>query len=539
MSSNQKATMVKGSLWMSAGNLISRLIGAVYIIPWFMWMGENGDTANALYSMGYNIYALFLLISSVGIPAAIAKQTAYYNARNEYKAARIMFYTALRFMFLVGAVAATIMFFSSGAIARGIGGGDELIPVMRSLSVAVLVFPCMSVIRGFFQGNNQLAPVAISNIFEQIIRVFYALLATFIIMRTLQGDFTTAVVHSTFAAFVGMLASFAVLLWFLRKERKALSIKEHLYGENNIRINPTELLGETIKQAIPFIIVGSGIQLFRLVDQFSFIRIMEWFTEYSVSELLVYYAMFSANPDKLTMVLIAFATSVSAAGLPLITENFTKGRKRALAALVENNIQLFLFIMLPAVFGVMVLAYPLYTVFYVPNELGASLLFWTALQSLLLGYYMFASNMLQGMSGNKKAVIYLGIGFIVKLVLQVPFVAYFQVYGPLLGTTIGFLVSCILITRRIYQISRFDLKLLALRSLLLFGIAGIMLGIVFGVQVVLGMFLSFDERMTAFVTVMISGAVGGVVYGFLVLITRIGEALLGKKVRRLRIKLGI
>ena len=537
MSSSQKETMVKGSVWMSAGNLISRLIGAIYIIPWFMWMGENGDTANALYSMGYNIYALFLLISSIGIPAAIAKQTAYYNAHHEYRTARRMFSTALKFMFLVGVVAATIMFLASPAIARGIGGGDELIPVMRSLSIAVLVFPCMSVIRGFFQGNNQLAPVAISNIFEQVVRVFYALLATFIIMRTLQGEFTTAVTQSTFAAFVGMLASFAVLFWFLGKERKVLREKERLYGENKMRLNTRELLGETIKQAIPFIIVGSGIQLFRLVDQFSFIRIMEWSTNYSVEDLLVYYAMFSANPDKLTMVLIAFATSVSAAGLPLVTENFTKGRKKALAALVSNNVQLFLLIMLPAVFGVMVLAYPLYTVFYVPNVLGANLLFWTAMQSLLLGYYMFASNMLQGMSENRKAVLYLSIGLMIKIALQIPLVSHFGVYGPLLATTAGFLVSCTLITRKIYQVSRFDVKLLGRRVLLLFIIAGMMLGVVFALQNLLGMFLSFEYKLTAFGVVGISGLIGGMVYGFLVLITRIGERLLGDRVKKLRVKL--
>ena len=529
--------MVKGSLWMSAGNLISRLIGAIYIIPWFMWMGENGDTANALYSMGYNIYALFLLISSVGIPAAIAKQTAYYNAHHEYGVARKMFSTALKFMLVVGTLAAAIMFFASPAIARGIGGGDELIPVMRSLSIAVLIFPSMSVIRGYFQGNNELAPVAISNIFEQVVRVFYALLATFIIMRTLQGEFTTAVVHSTFAAFVGMLASFGVLFWFLRKQRRVLRDKEKRFGVSNMKINTKELLGETIKQAIPFIIVGSGIQLFRLVDQFSFIRIMEWRTQYTVEDLLVYYAMFSANPDKLTMVLIAFATSVSAAGLPLVTANFTKGRKKALATLVNNNIQLFLFIMLPAVFGVMVLAYPLYTVFYVPNALGANLLFWTAFQSLLLGYYMFASSMLQGMSQNRNAVLYLAIGLVIKVASQIPLVSQFEVYGPLLATTLGFLVSCSLITWKVYQVSRFDVKLLALRSFLLFTIAGIMLGVVFALQSLLGTFLSFDERLTAFGVVAISGVIGGLVYGFLVLLTRIGETLLGDKVKRLRVKL--
>lgn len=66
--------MARGSAWMTASNIISRLLGAVYIIPWYAWMGENAKAANGLFNMGYNIYALFLLISTAGIPAAIANK---------------------------------------------------------------------------------------------------------------------------------------------------------------------------------------------------------------------------------------------------------------------------------------------------------------------------------------------------------------------------------------------------------------------------------------------------------------------------------
>ena len=64
---------------MTASNIISRLLGALYIIPWYAWMGKQGDQANALFGQGYNIYALFLLISTAGIPVAIAKQVSKYN----------------------------------------------------------------------------------------------------------------------------------------------------------------------------------------------------------------------------------------------------------------------------------------------------------------------------------------------------------------------------------------------------------------------------------------------------------------------------
>lgn len=53
-------------------------------------------------------------------------------------------------------------------------------------------------------------------------------------------------------------------------------------------------------------------------------------TEYSNAQLLDLFSIFSANPDKLTMVVIALATSFASTGLPLITEAVTlKDRSRS------------------------------------------------------------------------------------------------------------------------------------------------------------------------------------------------------------------
>ena len=83
--------MVKGSAWMTASNIISRMLGAIYIIPGTLGWASTETEANSLFSMGYTIYALFLMISTAGIPGAIAKQTSHYNSLNEYKISRQLF----------------------------------------------------------------------------------------------------------------------------------------------------------------------------------------------------------------------------------------------------------------------------------------------------------------------------------------------------------------------------------------------------------------------------------------------------------------
>ena len=102
-------------------------------------------------------------------------------------------------------------------------------------------------------------PYALSQSAEQIIRVIWMLLATFFIMKIGTGDYVTAVVQSTFAAFIGMLASYGVLFFYLWKEGKLKS----LFGKQAVHpdINPTAIVIETFKEAVPFIITGSAIQL--------------------------------------------------------------------------------------------------------------------------------------------------------------------------------------------------------------------------------------------------------------------------------------
>ena len=118
-----------------------------------------------------------------------------------------------------------------------------------------------------------------------------------------------AVTQSTFAAFIGMGASLLVLFYYLAKTGLLSSILESKREVKELK-STRALLIDTIREAIPFIITGSAIQLFQIVDQMTFINVMSWFTDYSQKQLLVMFSYFSANPNKITMILIAVATSI-------------------------------------------------------------------------------------------------------------------------------------------------------------------------------------------------------------------------------------
>ena len=538
LTNRQHEQMLNGFAWSTISNFFSRFLGAAYIIPWYKWMGKFGDEANALFGMGYEVYALFLLISTVGLNVAVAKQIAKYNAQDRQEVTFVLIRQMLTFMMGVGFVFGLLMYFGAPFYAGLSGGGDDLVRVLRSLTIAVMVYPAMSILRGIFQGYSNLKPNAISQISEQLIRVIWMLLTAFFTMKMGSGDYVKAVEQSTFAAVIGMIASILVLVYFLSREGLLLPILKP--ARNVAHIDAFAILKDTFKEAIPFVITGSAIQIFRLIDQVTFINSMSWFTDYSHADLQVLFAYLTANPSKLTMILIAVAMGISGAGIPLLTENFVKKDRQALAKLILNNFQMFFMVMFPAIIGSLVLATPIYTIFYDPSENLAIILFeLSMLQTIFLGLYTILSPMLQALFENRMAIRYFVIGLLVKLILQIPTIWLFQAYGPLVSTTIAICFPIYFSYRRMHQLVGFN-RWIVQKSTLAFLIMATLMGLVtLLANSLLGLVLAPTSKLTSLVYVLIVGGIGVLVYGGMTLKFGLLDKLIGAKAEALRHKLGM
>lgn len=532
----QQQQMVRGTAWLTASNFLSRLLGAFYIIPWYAWMGTHAEQANALFGMGYNIYAVFLLISTAGIPVAIAKQVSKYNALGQEETSYHLLRKILKLTSILGLIFAAIMYIGSPLLAAWSGGGEDLVRVMKSLSWALLIFPSMSVLRGFFQGFNNLKPYAMSQIAEQIIRVIWMLLTAYIIMNIGSGDYVNAVVQSTFAAFIGMIASVLVLVVFLWREGKWQAI--FAGNTNDVTVDTQALILETIKEAIPFIITGAAIQLFQIVDQMSFINTMTSFTSYSNKDLQILYAFLSSNPNKITMILVSIATAIAGAGIPLLTENFVNKDKKAAAQLVVNNLQMLWMVLFPALVGAIILAEPIYTLFYgAPSNTALWLFVGALIQVIFLALYSLLAPMLQALFEPRKAILYFVYGLVVKIVLQIPLIYVFQAYGPLISTAIGLAVPIVLMYRRIHEVTDFNRQGLR-RSILLMTLLALIMGVVVAIAAYgLHFAISPTTRLGSVVYIALVGAIGVLVYGFLTLATHLLDKLIGTRAKTLRQKL--
>ena len=81
----KKNSFIGGTIIATLGIIITKIIGLLYVIPFYAIIGDQGG---ALYGYAYTVYQLFLSLSTAGFPFAISKLTSEYLALGETKAAK-------------------------------------------------------------------------------------------------------------------------------------------------------------------------------------------------------------------------------------------------------------------------------------------------------------------------------------------------------------------------------------------------------------------------------------------------------------------
>ncbi|WP_338023265.1 polysaccharide biosynthesis protein [Atopococcus tabaci] len=538
--SSTQNKMVSGSAWMTAGSMMSRILGALYIIPWMAWMGDSNtaDAANALFQIGYTPYAFFLSLATAGVPSAISKQVSYYNAIGEYEISKNIYKKGLQIMAFSGIVSAVLMFVLAPLFAEAsptASAADSTI-VIRSLTPALLFIPTMSVTRGFIQGHNTMAPSAISQIIEQLARVLFMLASVFLVRQMLDGSVVTAVSLSTFAAFVGAIFGFGYLIVKLRRGNNALT-REPEESAGKVSVATNELMVSIIRTAIPFIIVATGITISQFIDQFTYSPIMESVSNMTGLEIQRTYGISQANAHKLIMIIISFGSAMAITSVPLISDLIAKGSLKAVRHQFVESVQLLFFIMFPAATGMAVLAEPLYTVFYGHNDFGTGITQVSAFMSIFLALYALLANILQASNQTRPAIIALWIGLGMKLVFQYPALRLFSTYGMLISNIIGFGVACFLMFRIMHKAVGYNASYLVRRTTLIALLTAAMAVTTILVREGLYLFLNEQSGFDSVIVMAVTAVAGVAVYGYLALKTRLADRLLGSRITTIRRKL--
>ncbi|KRL03169.1 putative polysaccharide biosynthesis protein [Liquorilactobacillus capillatus] len=445
-----KNKLISGAFWMSFGSIFSRVLGIIYLIPWLMMFGKDQNQAQAVFNSAYTPYSLFLALGTAGFPTAIARQVASYNSQNKFRNSLHVFKYGFLFMVLTGAICGLLLYLTAPLIAAhsSVVSKDAATTAIYYLVPTMVILPPMSFIRGFFQGNQDMKPFGVSQLWEQFVRVLFILGATFIVLKVFHGDYTEAVNYSTLATLVGTIASY---LYLLNYSRSKLPEYRLLYQESaplekqNIR----KLFQSIIADALPFVFVGAGITIAQFFDQITFKSVVTTILGATVQQAELMYTYFAANPNKITTVVVSLTIAISETTLPLLARYYDRKDKHKISEVIGQNIDLMLLVLAPTVTLLVALSWEVNGIFFQFDSYGAKLLAAALVSSISLALFTDFFTIIQAMRKHRAAVRYLIVGLILKLVLQIPCVSLWGAFGAIISTFVAFLAASLLAFKKI------------------------------------------------------------------------------------------
>src|SRR4051794_37475178 len=99
--------LVRGTFVLTIGMVLSKVLGLLYVIPFDAIVGDKGFQ---LYQYAYVPYTIFISIATAGVPLAVSKFIAKYNAMGEYEVGRKLFKSGLKIMMATGILAFILLY---------------------------------------------------------------------------------------------------------------------------------------------------------------------------------------------------------------------------------------------------------------------------------------------------------------------------------------------------------------------------------------------------------------------------------------------
>lgn len=136
-----------------------------------------GDSGNAIYASAFQIYAIVLAITSIGVPNAISKLISAKVAKGDNKGAYRTFKISFAIFGILGFVASTLLFCNSNIIAVKYLGIPEAEISLMALAPSIFFVTLEAVMKGYFNGREKISVTANSQSIEQIFKTIITIIA--------------------------------------------------------------------------------------------------------------------------------------------------------------------------------------------------------------------------------------------------------------------------------------------------------------------------------------------------------------------------
>ena len=455
----KKQTFLQGTAVLAMATVLVKLMGFLFKVPLNNIIGEDGF---GYFNTAYDVYNVLLMISTTGLPVAMSRMISQAQTLGNHAQIKRIYRTSLYVFLTIGMVGSLGMLFFCRQLSVMVTTNENSWAAIAALAPCVLLICLVSAYRGFFQGQSNMTPTSVSQIFEAVTRLVVGLGLAWLVMKltgeaavraqgivlasgeTAQdyGDITLAAGGAILGVTLGSLISVVYLHHKFRQSNQILSL-----GGGTAK-STRSTMKELLSIAVPITLGSAGLQIINLFDTMIYMRRLTGALQWT--EKMADSAKGGYNFCQTVFALpCSFIPTITIAVIPAITASLTRKDLAEAKATSESSVRTMALIAMPCAAGLFVMAEPVIRLLcstYTEDkiQLAATMLAILGLTVIFNSLVLLLNAIMQAHGDVVTPVVNMLIGGIIKIIVN-----YILVGQPnlnIVGAPIGTFICYISIT---------------------------------------------------------------------------------------------
>ena len=425
MTESSARSVAKGISILGITGIICKLVGVLFSIPLNMISIEGQSVADIFYLV-YPTYTLLLTISSAGLPVAVSRMVSGFLANHDPRNGKNTFKVALASLFLIGLAFSLILTVANRTLTQMVSRQDTSLG-FYAIAPCVMIVCILSAFRGFIQGQQNMLPTAISQLIEQVGKVFLSLPLAYIGVHVYH-DLGLAAAGALLGITVSEVIALVYIIVYYCRKRKSFDLLPQ--KEDEFLCSNHYLLKRLVLISVPITISACIIPFSQFIDSAMMIKRM---MVAGIDEQLAgsYYGAFTSIFIRLINIPTALALAISMSLVPAVSARRAVNDYDGVRRESNTGMRYAFLIGFPCSVGMSMLSREIIYFIYgfaLPEwkiQLASELLTFSALTIVLFTVVQATSSILQGLRKQMIPMLTMIAGVAVKIVLN-----YFLIGTP-------------------------------------------------------------------------------------------------------------
>ena len=433
MKKHSKETFTQNIIALLISQILIKFLGIIYKLYITNRQGF-GDAGNAISTSSYQVYALILSLSAIGLPSAISKIVAERGSQGDGRGA----YKILKVSLLLFSIIGIIGSITVGVMAKEIATLYLKIPEaeLSIIAIAPSIFftSIISVFKGHFGGRENLKVTAKAQSIDQVTKtVMTFILIELSVILTHNPDTTIMAACSCLAITVANLLECAFLVKKYITERPIIrqEVKESIH---NTRAKTFQIIKEIAIVSIPISLSALIGTISKNIDATTIVNKLK--DKIGYEQAKIQYGILSGKVDTLINFPLSFNMAITTALLPNIAAS--NGDLKTKEERINKSILFGATISIPIIMLFMIFGKEILKVLFPNASDGSEILKISSLSIIFIALGQTFNGVLYGIGKTNIPIISVSVGVIAKLIcnqILVPHVEW--KIGGTVGAAIG------------------------------------------------------------------------------------------------------